>query len=443
MALQAPKGTRDFYPADMVRLNHLFDAWRRVSVRNGFEEVEGPALEPLELYTAKSGEEIVSQLFSLTDRGGRSLALRPELTPTLARMISQRAASLALPIKWFSVPRMWRAERPQRGRGREFFQWNIDIVGAAETLADAECIYVAIDLLRELGLGPQDVVVRISSRPLLAALLTERGVRPSDLEQLYPLVDKQAKVPAEKFRAMLAEALVKVDVPDAVAVADELIGLFAVADLADFPARGEQTEREKSALAGLFAALSQFGVADYCRFDLGVVRGLAYYTGPVFEIYDRRMSMRAIAGGGRYDNLLQVLGGPKMPAVGFGMGDPVLADLLEEKGKLPAEGRQVDFFLIDAAEQYFPEVLKLADRLRRQGVSAVFSYRRSGVSRQFKQAAQCSARRVVVLGAELADGQVTVKDMASGRQQVIGYQSLVDSPCDPPGPAAGTPPSGA
>ena len=424
MTLQAPKGTRDFYPDDFARLNAIFDAWRRVSIRNGLAEIDGPAFEMLELYTAKSGEEIVSQLFRVVDRGGRDLALRPELTPSLARMVNQRVSSLSLPIKWFAIPRLWRAENVQRGRLREFFQWNVDIVGSAEPVADAECIFVAIDLLRELGLTAQDVVVKISSRPLLAAVLVEQGVPADQLNTLYTVIDKQAKMPAEKFRPMLVETLTKVGVAETDRVADELIAATGCCELAKLPIRSEPAIQQRAALEKLFALLADFGVADYCQFDLGVVRGLAYYTGPVFEIYDRKAELRAIAGGGRYDNLLETLGGPAMPAVGFGMGDVVLSDLLETLGKLPTGRRRVDAFLIDAEERFFPQVVRLAGQLRAAGISAVFGYRRSSVSRQFKQANQASARFVIVVGQEIETGQVTVKNLASGEQTLCAIEPL-------------------
>jgi histidyl-tRNA synthetase len=419
MTLQAPKGTRDFYPQDMVRRNYLFDTWRRVSVRNGFEEFDGPAFETLELYTAKSGDEIVSQLFRMTDRGGRDLALRPELTPSLARMVNQRSAALPMPIKWFSIPRLWRAERPQRGRLREFFQWNIDIVGSELAVADAECIFVAIDALRELGLTSADVVVKISSRPLLAAVLIEHGVPREQLPSLYVVVDKQAKVPPDKFMAMLAEALAAAGVADPEQAASRLALLLKSTDLDSLAVASESAAAEKAAMKTLLATLADFGVAGYCQFDLGVVRGLAYYTGAVFEVYDRATSMRAVAGGGRYDNLLEVLGGPKVPAVGFGMGDVVLADLLDTLGKWPATQARADAFLIDADERLFPEVVKLAGRLRTGGLSALFSYRRAAVGKQFKQASQSGARFAVVLGNELSGGQVTVKNLASGEQKLV------------------------
>ncbi|MCG3178079.1 MAG: Histidine--tRNA ligase [Phycisphaerae bacterium] len=431
MAIQAPRGTRDFYPAEMARLNRIFDAWRRVSLRAGFEEIEGPAFETLELYTAKSGQEIVNELFTVSGRGESGegdarYALRPELTPSLARMINQRARSLRMPVKWFSIPRMWRGERPQKGRLREFFQWNIDVVGAEERVADAEVIGVAVDVLRELGLGPADVVVKISSRPLLASLLADLGIPDGDLETLYGVIDKRRKVDLEKFRAMLAEKL-----PGNDALVASIFEMTGCTDLDALPSQGERSEAEKADLLGLFRLLGEMGLSDWCGFDLGVVRGLAYYTGPVFEVFDRAATMRAVAGGGRYDNLLEVLGGPKIPAVGFGMGDVVLADLLQEKGLLADATVGVDYFLIDADEKLFGRLLKLARELRARGVSATYSYRRSSVSKQFKQAAAANARRVIVLGDELAQGRVAVKDLAAGVQATIPLSSLLDNPSQP------------
>ncbi|GAH89160.1 unnamed protein product, partial [marine sediment metagenome] len=199
------KGTRDFYPPDMARRNWIIDGWKRVSVRNGFEEYDGPIFEYLKMFQIKSGDEIVEQLFSLTDRGGRELALRPEITPTLARMVNQQISSLPRPIKWFSVPRLFRAERPQKGRLREFFQWNIDIIGVDDVLADAETIFCALDYLQEVGLTPADIVVKISSREMLAALLQAIGIAESELEDLYAVLDKRSRLPGDTFEQMLAE----------------------------------------------------------------------------------------------------------------------------------------------------------------------------------------------------------------------------------------------
>ena len=274
--------------------NWIARGWRESSLRNGFAEYDGPIFEYLQLYTQKSGDEIASQLFSMVDRGGRELAIRPEITPTLARMVNQQINSLARPIKWFSLPRLCRAERPQRGRLREFFQWNVDVIGSDSVLADAECIYTAIDYLRSVGLSGADVVVKISSRSMLAALLMDLGFAREQLDTVYALLDKRPKVSEEAFAEMAAES-----VPDE-ALRGKLMELQAVVSLDEVEAM-ISTEGERQALSELkelFECLAKMGVGDYCEFDIKIVRGLAYYTGPVYEIFDRKVPLRALCGGG-------------------------------------------------------------------------------------------------------------------------------------------------
>jgi histidyl-tRNA synthetase len=278
MKSQPVKGTRDFYPDQMAVRNWLTDAWRRVSLRNGFAEFDGPVLEYLDLYRAKSGDEIVSQLFAFTDRGGRELALRPEITPTLARMVNARINSLPRPIKWFSIPRLWRAENPQKGRLREFFQWNIDVIGSDDVLADAECIFTAVDFLQEAGLGPEDVTVRIGSRPLTTMALRMAGLEDSQMEAALAALDKRPRGEAKEFQRLAAGAGIPGD------------GLGRLCDFQDAPdleaaagalGGGEQVRRETAALRSLLDYLSAMGAGDYCKLDLRMVRGLADRCGPL------------------------------------------------------------------------------------------------------------------------------------------------------------------
>jgi histidyl-tRNA synthetase len=296
MKIQSVKGTRDFYPEDMARRNWLVEAWRRVSLRNGFLEFDGPVLEYLDLFRIKSGQEIVSELFSFTDRGGRELALRPEITPTLARMVNERINTLPRPIKWFSIPRLFRAEKPQKGRLREFFQWNVDIIGSDDVLADAECIFTCVDFLREVGLTPQDVVVRIGSRPLTVAALRRAGVADSRMDSALAALDKRPRVSAEEFVKLATAG----GVP-----AERLEDVCRFQDAADLSAvrrslgEGEAVMGELERLDALTTYLRQLGAGDYCRLDMRMVRGLAYYTGIVYEVFDAGHSLRAIAGGGR------------------------------------------------------------------------------------------------------------------------------------------------
>lgn len=423
------KGTRDFYPEQMAVRNWITDAWKQVSVDHGFEEIDGPIFEMLDLFTAKSGQEIVEQLFSFEDRGGRQLAIRPEITPTVARMVNQQAQSLRRPIRWFSVPRLCRSERPQKGRLREFFQWNIDIIGADEMLADAECIFVAIDYVRRVGLKAEDVVMRIGSRALLAALLAKLGYDEDRHAGLFAILDKRDKVPAAVFEEKLAEfesdttlrsELLKI------ASARGYEGLELLAEMA----RGDTTATSHAEdLKLLFIHLHQFGVDHYCEFDSGIVRGLAYYTGPVFEMFYRGGQMRAICGGGRYDNLLKVLGGPQMPAVGFGMGDVIIEDIFREKSLLPTQFRPTTFYVVDADTTLFDRVVNIVAMLRHAGHTAQFSYKRQALGKQLKAADACGARVAVIVGEELIESeQVVTRDLHSGQQRTVSVQDFLADP---------------
>ena len=411
MDFQKVKGTRDFYPEDMRLRNWIVDTWRKVSLRNGFEEYDAPIFEYLDLFTIKSGEEIAEQLFSLTDRGGRELAIRPEITPSLARMVNAKINSLPRPIKWFSIPRVCRAERPQRGRLREFFQWNVDVIGEDSVLADAECIFVCADFLREMGLTPEDAKVRIGSRTLTATALTEAGVPEASHPAVLAALDKRPKLDDGDF-VKLAQAagfdtrqieIVKrfQDSPDLKAVTVSLTDSSA-------------TEAAVGDLDALWPQLEEMGVAEYCALDLRIVRGLAYYTGVVYEVIAE--GERAVAGGGRYDNLLEVLGGPKVGATGFGMGDVVLGLLLEEKAKIPnfVQAPNLGCYVVDAdgVENTRPAVMRAVGALRRSGVSADFSYARRAVGKQLKEANRRGARYAVLVRSE----GLSIKDLKSGEQ---------------------------
>lgn len=419
------KGTRDFYPDLMALRNWIADGWRAASLRNGFVEYDGPIFEHLQLYTQKSGDEIASQLFSLTDRGGRDLAIRPEITPTLARMVNQQINALPRPIKWFSLPRLCRAERPQKGRLREFFQWNIDVIGSVSVIADAECIYTAVDCLRSFGLTSDDIEVRLSSRSMLAAMLQSQGFAADQLDTIYSLLDKRPKLPDDKFNGLAEE-----QVPDA-ALRDKLMAVQAVTSLdeVDRLAVSDDAQTALAELRELFAVLDTMGIADFCRFDIKIVRGLAYYTGPVYEIFDKRAELRAVCGGGRYDNLLAGLGGPSVPATGFGMGDVVLEILLRERNLIHVTPSCLDAFVIDAAPNLFNRLLEIVGRLRAAGLATGFDYRRTGMAKQLKQAASQNARFCVILGGEtLENNQVTLKNMADGSQTAVNLPDFLAEP---------------
>jgi len=432
MKIGSYRGTRDFYPEEMAVRNWLVDVWRRVSLRHGFVEYDGPTLEMLELYTAKSGQEIVDQLFNLTDRGGRALALRPEMTPTLARMVNARAGSLPRPIKWFCVPRCYRAERPQRGRLREFFQWNLDVVGTDDVLGDVECILASIDCLRELGLTAEDVVVKISDRRLVGGIFELLGLPGDKYEAAFAAVDKATRLPPEALAELWADS-----VGSAVPFAD-LEPLLAIQSR-DALRQSDWSVLSAPAVANhvkevdrLFELLASCGVGDYCDFDARIVRGFAYYTGPVYEAFDRRQSLRAVLGGGRYDNLLSVLGGPKMSGTGMGMGDVVILEVLNELGRVPRLDRTIDLFLVDADRELFDQVLQTASQLRQKGLACEFSYKRQAVGKQLSAAAGMGAKRCVIFGDETrSGGAVTVKDLATQKQKQIALSDFMRDPMQP------------
>lgn len=426
MKIQAVKGTRDFYPPQMAVRNFIIDGWKAASRRCGFVEYDGPIFEYLQMYQIKSGQEIVEQLFNFEDRGGRRLAIRPEITPTLARMVNQQIHTLPRPIKWFSVPRLCRAERPQKGRLREFFQWNIDIIGVEDVLADAEVIFCALDYLRGAGLTPKDVTAKISSRRLLAALLTSIGIPPQGLDALYPILDKKSKIPSEAFEEMLQK---EISSPAAVQTIQNLMEVHTVESIPSLVCLNTQAQAALDEVSRIFAYLDRMGVGDFCRFDLGIVRGLAYYTGMVFEIHDAAGQLRAICGGGRYDNLLSDFGGPEITATGMGMGDCVLEVLLREKGLLKDDALRVqalDYFVACADSSLFDDAVAIAAALRSKGYSCDYSYKPAALAKQLKQADALKAARCIIVGQELSqEGKLIVRNMASGGQELIPLHDLL------------------
>lgn len=416
-------GFRDFPPEDLAARAHIFDAWRRTARRYGFLEYDGPPLEPLELYVEKSGEEIVGQLYNFTDKGEREVSLRPEMTPSLARILGERSRGMAKPIRWFSLPQLFRYERQQRGRLREHFQWNVDIVGEASVWADAEVLAVAIDGLRALGLTEADFRARVSDRRLLSALLRACGVKDENLMAAYAAVDKIEREPRDRTRAALVDhAGVTPEEADAVLSLFDEPGLDAV--------RSRFGDRKEVAVAmadleEYIATLGGLGLEAFVEVDLTIVRGLAYYTGIVFELFDRQGELRAICGGGRYDRLLELVGGEPLPAVGFGMGDVVLGELLRDRGLVPEYRRSVDYFLVTVGDVPRVEALRLAASLRSQGHSVTYALKPQSVRKQFKAAETEGARFVLVLGPdELERGVVVRRDMASGQEAQVPLSDL-------------------
>ncbi|MDX1577350.1 MAG: histidine--tRNA ligase [Gemmatimonadota bacterium] len=419
--IQSLPGFRDFFPEDLALREHIFAAWRRVALRYGFVEYDGPPLEPLELYTRKSGEEIVGQLYDFEDKGGRAVALRPEMTPSFARMIASRAAALPKPIRWFSVPQLFRYERPQRGRLREHFQLNMDIVGETDPLADAEIIAAGIDVLRELGLDETRIVVRVSDRRLIAAVLEAGGVAPAAHGKVFAALDRLDREGPEAVRGRLSAA----EIPDD-AIEDVLgLGDTTLPALRERFAAAPAVVEAGDALARVLGYLEAAGLGGYAMFDASLVRGLAYYTGTVFEIWERSGELRAICGGGRYDGLLGALGGVDLPALGFGMGDVVLGELLREHDLVPSAGLEIDDFIVCVSEGEREATLMLAHALRDRGRRVAYDLRQRGVGRQFKAADQLGAARAIVVGPEeLERGVAVLRDMADGEETEVGLAAL-------------------
>ena len=416
-------GFRDFPPEDFDRRSHIQGAWRRVAQRYGFQEYDGPPLESLDLYVEKSGDEIVGQLYNFVDKGDRDVALRPEMTPSLARILAKRSRGMSKPIKWFSMPQLFRYERAQRGRLREHFQWNVDIIGEPSVAADAEVLAIAIDGLRELGFTAKDFSARVSDRRLLTALLLVIGVQEENLGATFGVIDKIERLPAEKAEDLLVEeaGLDKAEIE----VLKSLLSSTEIDDVARAFGDDARVAEELHRFRQYTDMLEAMGLGDFVELDLRIVRGLAYYTGIVFELFDREGDLRAICGGGRYDRLLELVGGDPQPAVGFGMGDVVLGELLKEMNLVPEYERALDYFLVAVTGEEYPAALRLAHQLRDQGHSVAYGLKQQGVAKQMKAAAREGANTVLIIGPdELANGTVLVRDMTSGEQREVQRQEF-------------------
>jgi len=414
--MPALPGFRDFYPEDCERRNYVVEAWRAVARRYGFVEYDGPTLESLDLYTKKNeeGAEILEQLYSFRDRGDRGVALRPEMTPTLARMVAAKEKHFRKPMKWFCVSNFFRHERQQKGRLREFLQFNADIIGESSPEADAEIVALAVDLMRGFGFGKEHFVVRLSDRRAWMDFLAARGCDAAQSAAVLACADKIEREPAEKLDEKLAGT-----------------GL-TVADLRGFIAEGSP-----ASFAPVLAALDARGMRDFVEADLSIVRGLAYYTGVVFEIFDRSKNLRALAGGGRYDSLIQSLsdGASDLPAIGFGMGDVVLGLLIDET-PAAAETRRAstapacEVFVVVADEARRANALQIVQAARDLGWRTDFSLKPTKVGRQFQDAESLGARHAIVVGTEWP--AVKIKTLAT-RQEIAADQSELASHLGKPG----------
>src|SRR6266498_202658 len=405
--MQSLPGFRDFLPDNCAVRNYIFARWREVARRYGFVEWDGPVLESTELYKKKSGAEIVDQLFNFIDKGEREVAMRPELTPSLARVVAAHEREFKKPLKWFSIGQFFRYEKQQRGRLREHFQLNCDIIGEAALAADIELVALCIDILRAFGFTEKDFVIRVSDRDFWTDFLREKDVSPDRWDELLQAIDKSGREPREKT----AEKLGK--------LADPIFTML-------------KTGGKSQKLDQLVDSLRERGLADYVAIDVGIVRGLAYYTGIVFEAFDRAGKFRAIAGGGRYDNLIAQLsdGAVSMPALGFAMGDVVLGELINEtdhvREKLEtaiANDRKIDIYIVIAKEQRRADALKQIQQLRDHGCRVDYPLTSEKVGKQFQTAEQLGARIAVLFGDEWP--QVKLKNLATREESLVHHGELL------------------
>jgi histidyl-tRNA synthetase len=402
-------GFRDFYPEPLPHTDvwsadarqYIFDRWRTTARRYGFREYDGPPLEPLELFTTKSGDEIVGQLYNFIDKGERAISLRPEMTPTLARMVAAHERAYKKPIKWFAIPQLFRYERQQKGRLREHFQFNADIIGENDPAADAEIIALLIDSLRALRLTEDDFVIRLSSRQAWQQFFAQRCSDPAKAYDFYQIIDKLEREEPAASRTKL-----------------DKLG-FNLDDVTGFITASQPTPELQRVLDNLAAR----GLGGFVKIDYNVIRGLAYYTGVVFEAFDKKGEFRAIAGGGRYDNLVKLMSGGKvdLPALGFGMGDVVLLELLKTRGLLPKFDAGVDVFCLIEDENLRADSLKLITELRTVGKVVEYSFTPLKPDKQFKRAMELSAAHTARIE-RTADGvlQVKVKNLKTREERVIG-----------------------
>ncbi|MED5257648.1 MAG: histidine--tRNA ligase [Candidatus Thermoplasmatota archaeon] len=416
---QGVRGTRDFYPEDMRLRNWLFERFHSAARSHGFEEYDAPVLESEELYTRKAGEEIVGQLYNFEDKGGRKVALRPEMTPSLARMVMARAGALALPIKWYSIPQCWRYERTQRGRGREHYQWNVDIWGMNGIEADAELLSVLVQFFDSVGLSSEDLVIRISSRKVLEEVLGSLGLEGEIFAQTCVIVDKMDKLPEDVIEAQLS---------DLGLVSESISTIRSVLGITDLESLSSALSSDSEALIelqSLFSLCDSYGISDWVSFDASVVRGLAYYTGPVFEAHDRAGNLRAICGGGRYDKLIGTLGGNDLPATGFGFGDMVVMELLADKGLLPELSTGVSDVVFGMGTELRGAAMQVAAKLRSAGRTVDLVLEDKKMKWVFKHAERCGATRLVmVMPDEWAEGKVRIKDLDTGEESTVAMEDL-------------------
>jgi histidyl-tRNA synthetase len=427
-AFQNLPGFRDFYPDELARRNHLFRLWRKTARTFGFGEYDAPVLEPLDLYRAKSGDEIEAQLFSFVDKGGREVALRPEMTPTVCRMVGARAEALKRPIKWFSIAEFYRYERMQKGRGRCFSQFNADIFGEAGPEAEVELIALLVQSFCVFGLTKDDFTVRLSDRNLWFFYLESLGLDEARVRALLGAIDKYGRAGPDAFQPY-ADAFGPLDP----ALLEKILAFLQIRSLESLKRalHGSPGEKLAARIADwekLLDGLDAMGLSPFVSVDLSVVRGLAYYTGFVCEAFDRKGELRSLAGGGRYNDLVGKLGGPELPAVGFAIGDMTVGLLLEQRGLVPALVGAPDVYCLLGGDAERRAAFGDIHALRASGYHVDYPFRNAALGKQFKAAAESGARLALIYGGdELARGVVKFRDLAERSERDVPRDQVVEA----------------
>jgi len=421
------RGTRDFLPHEMAARKKVFSSIKKTVEEFGFFETDTPAIELFDLYSIKSGEEIIEELYAFQDKGGRMICLRPELTPSVVRLLVSRAKELSFPVKWYSIPRLWRYERPQSGRLREFYQLNIDIFGSEDPKADTEVISCAIKLLCDLGFDKSDIEVRISDRRLLQEFLLTLGI--TNFHEVLRAIDKREKISSDDFRLMLYNAnLDDCQIKKIEEFLDSKGNFLTTLEALSKQYMGESISIVINSLLKIAQNLTDRGYEGFITFDPSIVRGLDYYTGMVFEVHDRKREFRALFGGGRYDNLAELFGGEHIPAVGFGMGDAVLELMMRRKNIWPEEKLELDIFIATIGN-VDTEVSRLSTVLRNNGFTVDFDIMNRNLSNQIKFASKLGAKFLLIIGErDLKEGIVTIRDLDSGKESKILLNEVISSP---------------
>jgi len=421
------RGTRDFLPNEMAARKKVFSSIKKSVEEFGFFETDTPAIELFELYSIKSGEEIIEELYAFEDKGGRMISLRPELTPSVVRVLVSRAKELSFPVKWYSIPRLWRYERPQSGRLREFYQLNIDIFGSEDPRADTEVISCAIKLLCDLGFDESDIEVRISDRRMLQEFLLNLGIK--NYHDVLKIIDKREKITERDFKEMLSGISLDSNQIKEIEVFLNSKGDFlkSIENISG-NYKGEGISKVIESLKKIAQNLNDRGYEKFITFDPSIVRGLDYYTGMVFEVHDRKREFRALFGGGRYDNLAELFEGEHIPAVGFGMGDAVLELMMRRKNIWPEEKVEIDLFIATIGDVE-KEVSKVLTSLRNNGFKVDFDIMGRNLSNQMKFANKLGAKSLLIIGErDLKEGNVTLRDLKSGEESKVSLNEFISSP---------------